>query len=86
MNLHKYVADGKTFFLLSESPSKPAGTLSVKQEDWQGRALGRYNTVVKQLGSLTWTKKEEEEPSDSEPSKKACLSQVLRGFVSTIKE
>lgn len=88
--LHKYVVDGKTLFLLSDGPTKASGTLSIKQENWQGRALGRYSTVVGQLENLNFTKeekvKEEEKEKKAPASKKACVSKILRDVVSTIQE
>ena len=88
--LHKYIVDGTQIFILNNSASKPSGTLSVKQEDWRGRALGRFGTVVGQLENLKFSKKEEElpveEPGPKEIGKKSCVSKIVRDFASTIKE
>lgn len=93
--IHKYVADGKTLFLLTDSPTKASGTFSVKQEDWQGRALGRFSTVAGQLEKLSFTKEEKvvEEKEETgkveekeKTPKKACVSNILRDLASTIQE
>jgi len=86
--LHKYIVDGTPIFVLNSSASKPSGTFSMKQEDWRGRALGRFGTVVGQLENLNFSKKEEAVPEEEkvESPKKSCVSKVIRAFVSTIKE
>jgi hypothetical protein len=88
--LHKYVVDGTPIFVLKDSASKPSGTYSMKQEDWRGRALGRFGTVVGQLENLKFSKKEEdvsEEPGQEEVvEKKSCVSKIVRDVVSKIKE
>ena len=89
MFLHKYVVDGKTLYLMADKATKPSGTFSIKQEDWRGRALGRYNTVIQQMDNLTFTKKETEvaEPEEEKaPGKKSSVSEVIRKFVSSISE
>ena len=89
--LHKYIVDGTSIFILNNGASKPSGTLSVKQEDWRGRALGRFGTVVGQLENLKFSKKEEdvlEEPVQEEipGKKKSCVSKVVRDLATSIKE
>lgn len=66
--LHKYIVDGKSIYIISDKATKPSGTLSLKQEDWRGRALGRFGTVVEQLKNLSWTKKEDAD-SEEAPQK-----------------
>jgi len=86
--IHKYDADGKTLYLISDKASKPSGTFSVKQEYWRGRAVGRYNTVLGQINNLKWTKqeKEVEEPEEAAPKGKQSLSETIRLFASKMKD
>jgi hypothetical protein len=74
--LHRYAVDNTPIFVLSNSPSKPAGTFSIKQEDWRGRALGRFGTVIGQLEGLKFSKKDspvEEEETPEIKAKKASI-------------
>jgi hypothetical protein len=84
MNLHKYVVDGKKVYVLSDKVSKPSGTLTLRQKDWEGRALGRFNTVVEQISNLKFTKETPEEVPEAAPekgkSRKASVSEVIRKF------
>jgi hypothetical protein len=80
--IHKYVVDGNVFLLLSDKSTKPAGTFSLKQEDWKGRALGRFGTVVGQLNNLSWTKKDE---TPEEKEKKASIIQELDKIASEVE-
>jgi hypothetical protein len=85
--IHKYDADGKTVYLISDKASKPSGTFSIKQEYWRGRAVGRYNTVLGQINNLSWTKKEtaeEEEPTEKEKIIRA--SKIASSFLDRIKQ
>jgi len=81
--IHKYDADGKTVYLISDKASKPSGTFSIKQEYWRGRAVGRYNTVLGQINNLNWTKKEIDEPEEDE-KKKVRASKVATSFITLI--
>jgi hypothetical protein len=82
--LHRYTVDGKNLYLVSDKVAKPSGTLTVKQEDWRGRATGKYNTVVSQLGALSWTKEEKEpagEHGPEAPKGKRAVSEAIRSIL-----
>ncbi len=74
--LHKYVVGETPIFILTEKPTKPSGTFSIKQEDWRGRALGRFGSVVSQLENLSFTKKEKEQAEDT-PETKAKKASIV---------
>jgi hypothetical protein len=99
--IHKYSVDGKSLYLLSDSPSKSSGTFTVKQGNWQGRTTsGRGVNVAKQLADLEFSKEdipeegtleentlEENTLEENTPSKKkACVTKIIRDFASTIQE
>jgi hypothetical protein len=88
MNLHKYVVEGKKVFVISSESSKPSGMITLRQGDWKGKALGRFNTVIEQLGKLEFTKEEKEEPKEEKGKSKGrkILSEIVRKFAESIKE
>jgi hypothetical protein len=84
--LHKYTAGGKTLYLVSDKASKPSGTFTVTQKNWDGRAVGSYtNTILDRLPELKWTKKEKEEETPAEKEKKmARVSKVVTSFLEKV--
>ena len=77
--LHKYLVNKVPVFILTSSQSKPAGTFSIKQEDWRGRALGRFGTVIGQLDNLAFSKKdipEEEETVEAKARKASIIADL----------
>ena len=84
--LHKYDLEGKKIYVLSDAMSKPSGSITLRQKDWEGRALGRYNTVMSQLEKLKFTKedKPEEEPEEME-AKKAAIAGELDDIASGLE-
>lgn len=62
--LHKYEVGGQSFFLVSDSPSKPGGQqFTISSEDWKGRVspkeVKNMQTVIKQLKQLSFDTSEE---------------------------
>lgn len=82
--LHKYIADGKEFFMVSEESSKPSGIIRLTQNEWQGRAISGKSLALKQLSNAKFSK--EEEIEELPKGKKSCVSKVVRDLVSSIKE
>jgi hypothetical protein len=89
MTLHKYNIKGITVYRVSEEMSKPSGSITVTPKDWVGRVYGgNSQTAISQLMKSDTTREEKEpkEEIEKKPGMKACMSKILRDFISTIKE
>jgi len=78
--LHKYVVDGKNFYLISDQQSKPTGTFVLKQEDWKGKALQKNRMTIGLLESLEFSRKE-----IPKEEKKAAIVEQLDSIASHIE-
>ena len=76
--IHKYSVEGETFYRVTDKASKPSGPVMLRQDDWAGKALGRFDTVIDQLNNLKFNRKEEKkEEKEEKKGKKACISDVV---------
>jgi len=83
--LHKYTVDGHKVFVMTENQSKPASTLSLRQKDWEGRALGRVNTVLSQINKLKFTQEEKPEEPKEVTEKRASIVAELDKMASDLE-
>jgi len=91
MYVHKYIADGDTFYRISKGSGKPAKTVTLTIGDWEGKVSERSGNAGRGLEFLKdapWSVKEEEvkeEKSEKKETKKASLSSLIRNITESIK-
>ena len=74
--LHKFKAEDKTVYVVSDSAQKPS-TLTVRQREWEGRAIGgQTSTVMKQINGLSFSKEEKMDKEEMK-AKKASIAAEL---------
>ena len=84
MFVHKYIADGDTFYRVAESQSRPAGTVSLSTSDWKGKVTktGKIQSAI----SIIEKAFHEEKPEEIIPKKrtKRSLSDNIKALASIL--
>lgn len=71
MFLHKYVSDGKKFYLVSESPSGITGAITLSAKDWSGRSTGAHvESVLDHIASMGFSKEDAEDKEEAPKEEK----------------
>lgn len=83
--LHKYTVGEHKIYVISENQSKPSNAISLRPKDWEGRALGRVNTVMSQIGKLKFTQEEKPEEPKEVTEKRASIVAELDKMASDLE-
>ena len=85
--MHKYEADGDTFYRVTGKSGKPAGSVNILSEHWKGTSTGAK--VDEALNLIKTSFQEEKKPEEKKPEpdeKKASIPGVLRALADQVEK
>jgi len=87
MYLHKYVVEGDTYYLVSDTSSKPAGSRTVRLEDWKGYATGtNVSNALKYISEATFSREEEAPVEEEKKTEKSAFSDYYTKKIDEVKD
>ena len=84
MYLHKYEAEGDTFYRVTGKSGKPAGSVNLLSENWKGASTGAK--VNEALSLIKASFQEEKKPEPESEEKKASISGMLRSLADQVEK
>ena len=89
MFVHKYTADGDTFYRISKEP-KPGEVVTLSPDTWQGRRQTSSGRISTAIGILSGAFSQKEEETEKEPKEKGSEKEAgihsVAGLIRSITE